>query len=138
MLRRVLVVSLLALGLVGCGGSSATEAPATQAPAASSAAAESSAPTEASASAEPAAMTLTAACDAIGVRKSPSTTGALVARANRGATIHAVDTVSGDSYTVGACGTSGDTWYEIDEINGKTVQSLYGVEFVYSAAGLYK
>lgn len=137
MLRRVLVIGLLALGVVGCGGSSPTEAPATPTAAPSTAPVESAAPSEA-ASTEPAAMTLSAACDAIGVRKTASTTGALVTRISRGSTIHAVEMVTGDSYTVGVCGTSGDTWYQIDEIDGKTVMSLYGVEFAYSAAGLFK
>jgi len=135
MLRRVLVVSLIALGVVACGGSSPTEAPATP----TSAPAESVAPSEAPAeSVEPAAMTLAAACDAIGVRKSPSTDGALVTRISRGSTIHVVDMVTGDSYAVGNCGTSGDTWYQIDEIDGTSVLSKYGEAFVYSAAGLYK
>lgn len=138
MLRRVLIVSLLALGVVGCGGSSPTETPSTTT-GPSTAPADSVAPSEAPAeSVEPAAMTLSAACDAIGIRKTASTTGALVTRISRGSTIHAVEMVNGDSYTVGACGTSGDTWYQIDEIDGTSVQSSYGVDFVYSAAGLYK
>jgi hypothetical protein len=136
MLRRVLVVSLLALGVVGCGGSSPTEVPPTPT-AAASVPVESAAPSEAP-SVEPAATTLAATCDSIGIRKTPSTTGELVTRISRGATIHVVQMVTGDSYTVGGCGTSGDTWYELDQINDKSVQSLYGVEVLYSAAGVYK
>ncbi len=137
MLRRVLVVCILALGLVGCGGSSPTEAPRTAAPTAEPTLTPTLAPSD-----EPSTSgvgeTQTAVCDAIGVRKSPSTDGTLIARAYNGATVHVAEVVTGDSYTVAACGSSGDAWLKIDEINGKTIVFLYGIDFAYTAAGLYK
>ena len=137
MLRRVLVVCILALGLMGCGGSSPTDAPVTTPPSAEPTLTPTLAPSEGSSTSD-VAGTQTAVCDAIGVRKSPSTDGILVARVYKGATVHVVGVVTGDPYTVGACGSSGDTWLKIDEINGKTIDSLYGIELGYTAAGLYQ
>jgi hypothetical protein len=137
MVRRLLAVGLLAAAVAACGGSAATEAPTQPEPTATPAPA-SEAPSEAPASAPAADTTLTAACDAIGLRKTPSVTDGLLGRVSRGATVHVIDEVAGDSYTVGACGTSGATWLRIDQVNGKSVSTLYGVEEVYSAAGLYK
>ena len=137
MLRRVLVVCILALGLVACGGSSPTDAPVTTPPTPEPTLTPTVAPSD-SPSTSGVGETQTAACDAIGVRKSPSTDGTLVARAYKGATVHVAEVVTGDSYTVGACGSSGDTWLKIDEVNGKAILSLYGIEFAYTAAGLYQ
>jgi hypothetical protein len=134
MLRRMLAIGLIALSVVACGGSTATPSPSAAASVAPTLT-PTLTPTEQPTTAP---TTMTAICNAIGVRKTPSTTGGLVARVNNGATVHAVNTVTGDAYTVGACGTGGTTWLEIDEINGKTVQSMYGVPSVYSAAGLFR
>ena len=137
MLRRALVVCILALGLVGCGGSSPTDAPITTPPSAEPTLTPTLTPSDGPSTSD-VAGTQTAACDAIGVRKSPSPDGILVARVYRGATVHVVEVVTGDSYTVGACGSGGDTWLKIDQINGKTIDSLYGIEVGYTAAGLYQ
>lgn len=141
MLRRVLVISLAALIVAACGGSTPTVTPSSSAaPSATPASTAGIGPTnEPSITANVAVpMNLTAACSAIGLRKTPSTKGALAARISAGATIRAVAIVTGDAYIVSACGSSGSTWYKIDEVNGKTAQSLYGVPFVYSASGLYR
>ena len=143
MLRRVLVISLAVLIVAACGGSTPTASPSSSAAPSSSVApagTPTSVPTAAPSAAPSSALptNLTAACSAIGLRKTPSTTGALAARIPLGATIHAVEIVAGDAYTVTACGSSGSTWYKIDEVNGKTTQSLYGVPFVYSASGMYR
>lgn len=135
MLRRILAISLVMLSLAACGESTATQTPSSVAPSAPPTLTPTITPTEQPSSG---AMTMTAACNAIAVRKSPSLSGSLVARINAGLTVSAVDVVSGDAYTVGACGSAGDSWLEIDEIGGKTVQSLYGVPLVYSAAGLFR
>lgn len=136
MLRRVLAIGLVAFIFVGCGGSTPSQGPATTAPAVQPTLTPTLAPSEPPSPGAAAAKTAT--CNAIGVRKSPSVAGTLLARLDTGAVVNAADTVSGDAYTVGACGTSGKTWFEIDEINGKTVQSLYGVPFAYAAAGMFK
>jgi GH25 family lysozyme M1 (1,4-beta-N-acetylmuramidase) len=48
--------------------------------------------------------------------------------------------VSGTSWstTCADAAVSGSSWYRISAINGKSVQSLYGVSYVYSASGLFK
>ena len=137
--RRVLVAGLLALSLAACGGASPTaspepsSAPPTIAPAVTVAPVPTAAPSEATG-----AATVRAACDAVSLRKSPSTTAELVGRVYLGTRVRVVETMTGDPYTVGACGTSGDTWHKIDRIGGKAAQAQYGVPFVYSAAGFYK
>ena len=48
--------------------------------------------------------------------------------------------VSGSSYSTTCSGkaVSGKSWYRISSVNGKSVKSLYGVTYLYSATGLYK
>jgi len=48
--------------------------------------------------------------------------------------------VSGTSYSTTCSGkvVSGSGWYRIIAVNGKTVQSLYGVSSLYAASGLFK
>jgi hypothetical protein len=148
MLRRLILVGVVAVALAGCGGSSAS--PSTSDTGAASAApssdsTSSSAPggSEA-ASAAPtasdgaAASTSTAMCDGVSLRKQPKTTGAKVATVNSGTAVHVVATVSGTAYTAGACGTAGDTWLKIDRVAGKTAKSAYGVPYVYAAAGFFQ
>jgi hypothetical protein len=141
MLRRVLVAGLLALSVAACGGSSPTASPVPDTPAPTTAPIVTPAPEPPAPPAESAAAgatTAKAACDAVSLRKTPSTTGELVGRAYLGTKIRIVETITGEAYSAGACGTSGDTWYKIDKVGGKTVKSLYGVQFVYSAAGFYE
>lgn len=136
MLGRVLAVGLIAFIVAGCGGSTPTQAPVATTPAAAPTLTPTLTPTEPPSTVPASARTAT--CNAVGVRKSPSVAGTLLTRLNMGAVVNTVDTIAGDTYTVGACGTSGSSWFEIDEINGKTVQSLYGVPFAYTAAGMYR
>ena len=138
--RRTIVAGLLALGLAACGGSTPTATP-SPSPAAPTVAPATTPSPEATvpsqASAEP-TRTLIAVCDAVSLRKTPSVTGELVARAYLGTKVRVVQTVSGDAYPAGACGEGGDDWLEIDRVGGKSAQALYGVPFVYSAAGFYR
>ena len=48
--------------------------------------------------------------------------------------------VTGSSYSTTCSGkaVSGKSWYRISSVNGKSVKSLYGVTYLYSATGLYK
>lgn len=48
--------------------------------------------------------------------------------------------VTGSAYKTTCSGrtVSGDGWFLISAINGKTVKSLYGISYVYGAAGLFK
>jgi hypothetical protein len=127
------------LGVAACGGASPTSSPEPSSPSPTVAPAITLVP-EPTAAPPGATGTITvkAVCDAVSLRRSPSTTAELVGRVYLGTKVRVVETVSGDAYTVGACGTSGDTWHKIDKIAGKTVQSLYDVPFVYSAAGFFK
>jgi hypothetical protein len=139
MLRRVLVGGLLAASVIACGGGEPTPSPEPVTPAPTLAPVD-TAPPELPVEPSEAvtSSTAAAACDAVGLRKSPSTTGALVGRINRGTEVRVAETVAGDAYTAGSCGAPGDTWHKIDRIAGKSARSLYGVQFVYSAAGFYE
>ena len=48
--------------------------------------------------------------------------------------------VTGSSYSTTCSGkaVSGKSWYRISSVNGKSVKSVYGVTYLYSATGLYK
>lgn len=137
--RRVLALTFVVLLVGACGGSSPSVAPSSAAPSASETASSGPSSSEAASVApSPGATTKTAACAAVALRKLPSTTGPILGRVSIGTTVQAVDVVSGDPYTVGACGTPGSGWLKIDQVNGRTVQSVYGVPFVYSASGFYQ
>ncbi len=147
MLRRLILVGIVAVALAGCGGSSASPSPSDSGTASavpsdstSSAApgASEAASTEPTASDGTVASTSTAICDGISLRKQPSSSAARVGGVNSGAAVHVVATVSGTAYTAGSCGTSGDTWLKIDKVAGKSVKSAYGVSFVYAAAGFFQ
>ncbi|HUG29084.1 MAG TPA: SpoIID/LytB domain-containing protein [Candidatus Limnocylindria bacterium] len=87
-----------------------------------------------------AATTMTPKCDAVNLRKGPSTTYAKKTMVNRGAKITVVSTVSGGSYWTSCNGKSlsGSSWHKISAINGKSVSSLYGVSYLYGASKLFK
>ncbi len=145
MLRRLPAVTLVLAGvlsLAACGGSSSTEPPSSPsaAPSQSSAmsAEPSSPPSAVPTTADALPRTVVAACNGVALRTSASTTGRLIARISTGVSVRAVELVTGDSYTTGACGTAGDSWYRIRRVGGKTVKSLYGVTDVYAAAGFFQ
>jgi hypothetical protein len=143
MLRRLLVVGFTTIVIAGCGSGSATTAPAAS-PVASPSDAPIVTPTETTTEApivEPTpadATTTTAACNAVGIRKLPSSSGALIVRVAAGTEVRVVETVVGDAYKVGNCGTAGETWLKIDQVGGEGVQDLYGVTFAYAAAGFFR
>jgi hypothetical protein len=139
MLRRLIVVGFAVVVIAGCGSSSPTAAPSAS-PADVPTPAPTTAPTEEPV-VEPTAATqttMTAICNAIGVRKLPSSTGALIVRIGLGAEIRVVEVVPGDSYEAGACGSAGDIWLKIDQVDGKSVKTLYGVSVAYTAAGFFR
>jgi hypothetical protein len=143
MLRKLIAAGLVALAVASCGSGSATPSPsASTAPGSSSTAGASDAPTVAPSDAVPTetalpAGTMTAACDSVALRKKASTSGAVVARVKVGTTVHVAATVNGTAYTPGGCGVNGKSWLKIDQVDGKTVKSLYGSTYVYAAAGLF-
>ena len=147
MMRRIAVggvtATMLLVLLAACGGSEAS-------PSASAGAAVTEAPIESSApeveepSAEPEAtaapdtVRLVALCAGVGIRKGPTTGDDLLVRVNKGTKVRVVETVTGDPYEAGSCGTSGDDWLKIDRIGGKSVETLYGVPYGYAAGGFFE
>ena len=151
MRRRMVLVGVLAMALAACGGSSGSPSPSssdagssaapsgsTSAPGDASPAASESVNTDSPSASLPAEGISSAVCDAISLRKSPASSGAKVNAINSGTAVHVAATVSGTAYTAGACGTSGSEWLKIDKIGGKTAKSLYGVTYVYAAAGFFQ
>ena len=139
MLRRLLVVGFAAIVIAGCGSASATASPAaspTDAPIVTPTETVTEAPIVEPTPAE--VTTTTAACNAVGIRKLPSSSGALIVRVGAGTEVRVVETVVGDAYKAGNCGTAGETWLKIDQVDGKGVRALYGVTFAYAAAGFFK
>jgi GH25 family lysozyme M1 (1,4-beta-N-acetylmuramidase) len=57
-----------------------------------------------------------------------------------GTLVIAAATVTGRSYSTTCSGkrVSGKTWLRVSAVNGKSVKSLYGVSYLYAAAGLFK
>jgi hypothetical protein len=81
---------------------------------------------------------MTAVCDGITLRKKAASTGTKVKVIGSGTAVHVVGTVNGTAYTANSCGTSGSNWLKIDKVGGKSVQSTYGVKYVYAAAGFFQ
>jgi len=143
MLRRLLVVGFATIVIAACGSGSSTASPGASpsdapivTPTETPTETVSEAPIVEPTPAEPA--TTTAACNAVGIRKLPSSSGALIVRVAAGTEVRVVETVVGDAYKVGNCGTAGEAWLKIDQVGGKGVQDLYGVTFAYAAAGFFK
>jgi 3D (Asp-Asp-Asp) domain-containing protein len=77
-------------------------------------------------------------CDSVSLRKSASSSAARLKVIPSGTSVHVVATVTGTAYTAGSCGTSGSDWLKIDKVGGKTAKTLYGVSYVYAAAGFFQ
>ena len=143
MLRRLLVVGFATIVIAACGSGSSTASPGAS-PSDAPIVTPTETPTETVSEApivEPTpaeVTTTTAACKAVGIRKLPSSSGALIVRVAAGTEVRVVETVVGDAYKAGNCGTAGDTWLKIDQVGGKGVKALYGVTFAYAAAGFFK
>lgn len=140
MLRRLLAASVIVVAVAACGGESPTPSPSASlstSPAPTSPATPS--PTVVTPTPRPAFPTsMRAACNGVALRDSPALSGKLVARIASGAKVRVVATKGGDAYTAGACGTSGDSWLKIDKVGSKTAKKLYGMKYVYAAAGLFQ
>ena len=80
-----------------------------------------------------------AACDGVNVRTSPSTGGTKKATLSAGTKVTVIGTVSGGSWSATCAGddVSGSSWYKINQVNGKSTSSLYGVSAIYGAKGLF-
>jgi len=132
---------LVAMVVAACGGAEGSPSPSvapeptvapTQAPATET-------PSEAPASEAPAEVVrLLAACENVAIRAEPSTTAELVTRVPKLTKVRVAETLDGEAYTAGACGTSGSEWIKIDRVNGTSVKKLYGIPFAYAAAGFFE
>jgi len=79
------------------------------------------------------------ACDGVNLRTRASTDGTTKATLPAGTKVTVIGTVSGGSWSAncGGTGVSGSSWYKINQVNGKSTSSLYGVAAVYGAKGLF-
>jgi hypothetical protein len=135
----LMLVSVL-VGACAIGGPpptpSTTPAPATERP---SVAPATEPPSEAPATQPPAEVVrMLAACEGVAIRTEPSTGAELVTRVAKLTKVRVAETLDGEAYEAGACGTSGTEWLKIDRINGTSVKKLYGVPFGYAAAGFFQ
>ncbi len=142
MLRKLIAAGLVSLAVASCGSGSATPSPSAPTDSAPPSVGASDAPTVGPSGAAPTATTtpagiMTAACDSVALRKKANTSGAIVARLTAGTTVHVAATVTGAAYTPVGCGVNGKSWLKIDKIGDQTVKSLYGMTYVYAAAGLF-
>ena len=80
-----------------------------------------------------------AACSAY-LRTSPSTTAASKGIIGTDTKVYVATPVTGAAWSATCAGraVAGPYWYQISAINGQSVQSLYGVSYVYAANGLFK
>jgi GH25 family lysozyme M1 (1,4-beta-N-acetylmuramidase) len=80
-----------------------------------------------------------AACTAY-LRTSPSTTAASKAIIGTDTKVYVATPVTGATWSATCAGraVSSPYWYQITAVNGQSVQSLYGVSYVYAANGLFK
>ena len=80
-----------------------------------------------------------AACDGVALRVSPSTSATRKASLAEGNSVLAVARVTGGSWSTECDGKndSGNTWYRIGYVSGKSASSRYGVTYVYAATSLF-
>jgi len=83
--------------------------------------------------------TKVALCSA-NLRTSASTTARSKRIISTGTKVMANAHVTGGTWRTTCAGkaVSGNTWFRIYQINGKSIKSLYGVTYLYGAAGLFK
>lgn len=88
------------------------------------------------------AATLTAVprCDGVRLRTGPSTSYQTKLVIDRSATVTIVDEVGGAKWST-LCGDgliAGSRWAKISAVDGRLVESRFGVEYLYAAAGLLR
>jgi GH25 family lysozyme M1 (1,4-beta-N-acetylmuramidase) len=83
--------------------------------------------------------TRAAACD-VYLRTQATTSARVQVTINTDTRVTVTRAVTGAAYKTTCSGrpVSGSSWFLISAINGKTVKSLYGISYVYGAAGLFK
>ena len=86
------------------------------------------------------ATTRIARCDGANLRAHPTTSAKNKIRMNAGAKVTVSGTVSGGHWHT-YCGKgshTGNTWFKITSINGKSVKKRFGVPYLYGATWLYR
>ena len=82
--------------------------------------------------------TYAAACSDVSLRTGAKTSATRKALIAAGTKIRVVATVEGGSYSTTCVGAvSGSKWFRIDAVNGTSVSSRYGVDYVYAATKLF-
>ena len=81
----------------------------------------------------------TAMCSA-NLRTIATTSGRVRATIKKGTKVSVVATVTGGSWRTTCAGkpVHGRSWLRISAINGRSVRSIFGVKYMYAAAGLFK
>ncbi len=77
-------------------------------------------------------------CSGTALRTSPSLSGTVKARLAAGTRVVSNGTRSGGAWSISCPSTAtGTAWYRIISVNGKSVQSLYGVSYLWASKGLF-
>ena len=86
------------------------------------------------------ASTMAAACDGVNLRTGAGTSYAIKMSIKTDTPVTVVATMSGGWWSTTCAGksTSGSSWLRISAVNGKSTWGLFGVTYVYGAAGLFK
>ncbi len=87
-----------------------------------------------------ASTAMTASCGNANLRADPSTSNPPVATIPSGTQVAVEGSVTGGSWST-TCPSgplAGSAWYQISQVNGQSVATLYGVSFVYGATGLFQ
>jgi parallel beta-helix repeat protein len=86
-----------------------------------------------------AGTTLYTKCDGVSLRTKPRTASTKVVTLSKGVRVNSVSKVTGSTWTVTCGGTSysGNTWYRINNVNGRSALSRYGVTYVYSVTARF-
>ena len=80
-----------------------------------------------------------AACDGVALRSRPGTGAGLKTRIREGTDVTTIGSVTGGTWSVACDGRSaGTSWLLVSHVNGRGVKSLYGVDYVYGARGLFR
>lgn len=139
MLRRLLAAGLVLAVVAGCGsGDASPSAEPSSATTTAPVVQPTEPPSEAPSDVPSAGTIMTTECAAVGLRKAPKTSAAVLGRIAADTPVNVVETVTGAKYQAGSCGTSGKEWLKIDFVDGVAVEDAYGVEFAYAAAGFFK
>lgn len=84
-----------------------------------------------------AAGSMAPACDGVNLRTSASTSATVKVRLGLANTVTVGATVAGGSWST-ICPTSkaGSTWFQVTQVNGTSVTTLYGVTYLFAATGV--